>query len=82
VPDVTLIGKDRSFAAKRYRDWNALVDGWRAEVEAIGRSFASGDARADPKRGPMTCANCDQPVFCRIAEKAPFSVGRAEDEDD
>jgi hypothetical protein len=79
APGVQLITKDRGAAARQYRDWTALVDGWRNELDAIGRSFASGDARVDPKRGPLTCAQCDQQTFCRIAEKAPFgAVGESE----
>ncbi|MEP7068311.1 MAG: PD-(D/E)XK nuclease family protein [Usitatibacter sp.] len=75
LPGVVTIDKDYN-AKKMYRDWDALVGGWRVELEAIGRGFAAGDARVDPKR-PDTCKNCDQPMFCRIAEKAPFGVAGA-----
>ena len=74
IPGVGTIDKDQSKAARRYRDWGELVAGWRIELEAIGRGFATGDARVDPKRGPETCATCDQQMFCRVAEKAPFGV--------
>ena len=72
LPGVVTIDKDYH-ARKMYRDWDALVGEWRVELEAIGRGFAAGDARVDPKRAD-TCKNCDQPMFCRIAEKAPFGV--------
>ena len=72
LPGVVTIDKDYT-AKKMYRDWEALVGQWRVELEAIGRGFAVGDARVDPKRAD-TCKNCDQPMFCRIAEKAPFGV--------
>ena len=75
LPGVVTIDKDYN-AKKMYRDWDALVGEWRVELEAIGRGFAAGDARVDPKRAD-TCKNCDQPMFCRIAEKAPFGVAGA-----
>jgi RecB family exonuclease len=76
IPKVCPVDKDRA-ARKLYRDWNGLVQGWRTSLEAIGRGFAGGDARVDPKRGAATCENCEQHAFCRIAEKAPFGVLRA-----
>ena len=74
MPGVCTVDKDRGSAAKRYRDWNQLVAGWRVELDATGRAFASGEARVDPKRGAATCENCRQHVFCRIAEKTPFGA--------
>ena len=86
VPDliagVKVITKDQSRAAKQYRDWAHLVERWTAELDAIGRSFAEGDARVDPKNGEETCAKCTQQMLCRIAEKAPFdAVGGGEPDD-
>jgi ATP-dependent helicase/nuclease subunit B len=75
IPGVTLVTKDRSKPAKQYRDWQQLVDGWTAELDALGRAFGAGDARVDPKRGSTTCETCDQQLFCRIVEKAPFGMG-------
>ena len=72
LPGVVTIDRDYT-AKKMYRDWEALVGEWRVELEAIGRGFAAGDARVDPKRAD-TCKNCDQPMFCRIAEKATFRM--------
>ena len=74
IPGVCTIDKDRSRAAKRYRDWSELVAGWRVELDATGRGFAAGDARVDPKKGALTCENCKQHMFCRIAEKTPFAA--------
>ncbi len=84
IPGVCTLDKDRAPAAKQYRgDWGRLVAGWRAELEAIGRGFAAGDARVDPKRDAATCENCKQPMLCRIAEKAPFGgVGEGEGDAD
>jgi ATP-dependent helicase/nuclease subunit B len=82
VPGVVTIDKDRGFAAKRYRDWAALVAGWRVELDAIGSGFASGDARVDPKRGGKTCENCKQQPFCRIAEKLPWDAADGEGDSD
>jgi RecB family exonuclease len=75
LPNVVTIDKDYT-AKKMYRNWDALIAQWRVELESIGRGFAGGDARVDPKRAD-TCKNCDQPMLCRIAEKAPFGVAVA-----
>ncbi|MDQ3027881.1 MAG: PD-(D/E)XK nuclease family protein [Pseudomonadota bacterium] len=82
VPGANLVTDDRSRAASKYRDWAELVEGWRLELERIGRGFATGDARVDPKRGPLTCVNCDQHMFCRIAEKAAFGVRKGDAADE
>ncbi|MGZ5087363.1 MAG: PD-(D/E)XK nuclease family protein [Usitatibacter sp.] len=83
IPKVCTIDKDPSKAARQYGDWDQLVAGWRVELEAIGRGFAAGDARVDPKRGAETCANCDQHMFCRVAEKTPFgAAGEGEGDGD
>jgi probable DNA repair protein len=67
-------------AAKRYRgDWDALLASWREELETLGRGFARGDARVDPKRLPDTCENCEQHALCRIAEKMPLDLGSEEE---
>jgi ATP-dependent helicase/nuclease subunit B len=73
VPGVKTVDKDR--VAKAHGNWDKVVARWRAELDAIGRGFAGGDARVDPKRGAATCDLCDQKMFCRIAEKAPFGAG-------
>jgi ATP-dependent helicase/nuclease subunit B len=83
IQGVCTIDKDKGKAAKRYRGWDDLVAGWRVELEAMGRGFAQGDARVDPKRLPSTCENCHQHMFCRIAEKAPLdAAGDGEGEAD
>ena len=84
IPNVCTIDKDRSRAAKQYGgSWQKLVERWRVELEAIGRGFAAGDARVDPKHGPETCATCHQQMLCRVAEKASFgALGEAEGETD
>jgi probable DNA repair protein len=84
IPGVTTIDKDRSHAAKAYRTggWAQLVEGWARELETLGREFSSGEARVDPKRGSETCDKCDQHMFCRISERAPFGVARKADADE
>ena len=52
LPGTTLVSKDRSRLAAGYADWTQLRAGWRRELEALGRAFAAGDARLDPKNGP------------------------------
>ncbi len=82
VPGVKLVGKDQSHAARQYRDWDHLLARWREELDAIGKGFADGDARVDPKRGPFTCELCDQHTFCRIAEKGSFGVRKGDEADE
>jgi RecB family exonuclease len=50
-----------------YASWAAVVEHWRAALERLAAAFRAGDARVDPKRGD-TCAWCDLPGLCRIAE--------------
>jgi ATP-dependent helicase/nuclease subunit B len=71
LPKVSAVGKG---AAKAFREWPQLLQALRAELDAIGRGFASGDARVDPKKGGATCGMCDQQMACRIAERAPFGA--------
>jgi probable DNA repair protein len=54
---------------KQYRDWDALLAGWRQEVDALGASFSRGEARVDPKSLAQTCRYCDLAPLCRVHEK-------------
>ena len=54
---------------KQYRDWDGLLDGWRKQLDALGREFAAGQARVDPKRLAQTCRYCDLAPLCRVHEK-------------
>jgi probable DNA repair protein len=71
LPGVGPVEKSRSRNAKQYAGWDALAASWRRELEQLGREFAAGVARVAPKRGATTCRQCDQQVFCRVAEKTP-----------
>ncbi|HSW82935.1 MAG TPA: PD-(D/E)XK nuclease family protein, partial [Usitatibacter sp.] len=76
LPKVGAVGRG---AAKNYARWPDLLQALRVELDAIGRGFAAGDARVDPKKGKDTCGLCDQQMVCRIAERAPFgAVGGGE----
>jgi RecB family exonuclease len=46
------------------------VAAWRVTLTTLGTAFRTGDARVDPKRAD-TCAWCDLPGLCRIAELRP-----------
>ncbi len=70
LPKVGPVGKGQ---AKRYPSWAVLLQELRVELDSIGRGFAAGDARVDPKRG-TTCGTCDLHMACRIAERAPFAA--------
>jgi probable DNA repair protein len=61
--------KDAIPEVKRALDWDALLAGWRQELEALGSGFASGDARVDPKQMLRTCRYCDLHTLCRVYER-------------
>jgi probable DNA repair protein len=73
LPDVNTVEKSRT-ASKDYRGWDDLNAKWRAALEAIGRSYALGDANVDPRDGPKTCEMCDQQTFCRVSERLPVAA--------
>jgi probable DNA repair protein len=78
IPGVKTLAGQRLQAARDYDSWEELLAGWRYELEALGKEFASGEARVDPKRGEQTCRYCDLKPLCRINERS-FSIG-SEDE--
>ena len=59
------------------RSWPALLDAWKKDAEALGKSYAAGDAQVDPKNELKTCRRCDLQTLCRVYEK--FSGLRSED---
>jgi RecB family exonuclease len=79
VTGVTTVDKDRS-QLKEYGSWDRLVAHWRTELDRIGRAFAAGDARVDPKNLRVTCKQCEQHTLCRVAEKAPFGAASGDEE--
>jgi probable DNA repair protein len=80
LPLVTTVDKDRSRAVKDYGNWERLVTRWRADLDGLGRAFAAGDARVDPKSVVQTCATCEQHALCRVSEKAPFGAASGDEE--
>ncbi|HXC37539.1 MAG TPA: PD-(D/E)XK nuclease family protein, partial [Burkholderiales bacterium] len=60
-------------------NWPSLMSAWRSEVDALGSSFAAGEAAVDPKKGIQTCRNCDLAPLCRVHEK--FSPLELEEEE-
>ncbi|MEX2241362.1 MAG: PD-(D/E)XK nuclease family protein [Burkholderiales bacterium] len=62
------------------KNWDALVAGWRQELEALGAGFASGEARVDPKRMLQTCRYCDLQPLCRVYERVNALEEDLEDE--
>jgi probable DNA repair protein len=82
MPGATTLGKSRVKLAKRYASWNDLVAGWAQELEALGRGFASGDARVAPKNLAKTCEHCDLQPLCRVHERfAALSLDGEDGED-
>ncbi|MFM9969887.1 MAG: PD-(D/E)XK nuclease family protein [Burkholderiales bacterium] len=74
IPGVRSLSKQRADAAKAYYSWEHMLSSMRAELEALGREFMSGDARVDPKRGEKTCGECQLQGLCRISERESFST--------
>jgi probable DNA repair protein len=55
---------------RKAKAWQPLLQSWKDEAEALGKSFASGQAVVDPKRGLLvTCRFCDLHMLCRVYEK-------------
>ena len=54
---------------KKYNAWEQLNKEWKTEAESLGKGFASGDARVDPKLGFTTCRDCALQTLCRVYEK-------------
>ena len=75
LPKVTTVTQNRTRLARNYADWPQLVGSWRGELESLGRAFAAGDARLDPKHGADTCEGCPQALVCRVAERPPVAGG-------
>ena len=50
-----------------------MLQGWQNVLLDLGRQFLRGEAQVDPKEYPKTCAFCDLPGLCRIAESDPVS---------
>jgi probable DNA repair protein len=61
------------------KDWDALINGWKKELEALGAAFAAGEARVDPKDGLATCRYCDLQPLCRVHERIG-ALGALEEE--
>jgi RecB family exonuclease len=75
--------KDVIPGVKPAKDWAALIDGWKKEVESLGAGFASGDARVDPKKLLKTCRFCDLKPLCRVYERVnALADGEDGDEDE
>ena len=51
------------------KDWDALLKGWKKELDALGAGFAAGEAHVDPKNGLATCRYCDLQPLCRVHER-------------
>lgn len=54
---------------KAAKSWPALLADWKKETEALGQSFAAGEAPVDPKEGLKTCRLCELHTLCRVYEK-------------
>ena len=79
LPKVPAVERHRH-ARTLVSGWSELLDGWRAELDALGEGFAAGDARVDPKVPMKTCANCALQALCRVYER--FDALEAEPETD
>ena len=60
----------------------AMLSDWQSVLLDLGQQFLKGEAQVDPKQYPKTCAFCDLPGLCRIAENDPVASGEDSDESD
>jgi ATP-dependent helicase/nuclease subunit B len=60
----------------------AMLQGWQNVLLDLGQQFLKGEAQVDPKQYPKTCAFCDLPGLCRIAESDPVNTGDEDESDD
>ncbi len=67
---------------KHFISWEELIATWRYYLTDLAAGFASGDARVDPKKYPVTCIQCELQSFCRIHERIGCVLANKEDEDD
>jgi ATP-dependent helicase/nuclease subunit B len=54
---------------KQAESWPGLMNDWKRDSESLAASFASGDARVDPKEDFKTCRRCELHTLCRVYEK-------------
>jgi ATP-dependent helicase/nuclease subunit B len=59
-----------------------MLQGWQNVLLNLGQQFLKGEAQVDPKQYPKTCAFCDLPGLCRIAESDPVNTGDEDESDD
>ena len=62
---------------KPAEDWPGLLREWKQHAEALGKSFAAGEAQVDPKEGLKTCRLCALHTLCRVYEKTNVLEGDA-----
>jgi len=74
--------KDLIPNVKPAKDWNALLERWKKELDALGAGFAAGDARVDPKKLLATCRSCDLQPLCRVYERIDVLGAESEEEGD
>ena len=79
LPGVVRIEQSKARRAAGYDSWESLLGGWQRELEALGREFARGEARVDPKYGGRTCERCNLHAFCRINERASWGPTAGEE---
>ncbi|MBI5469485.1 MAG: PD-(D/E)XK nuclease family protein [Deltaproteobacteria bacterium] len=82
LPSVKSLDKDSRFKEKaENRDWDSLMEFWKATVSSLAREFLSGYAPVDPnpelKGRKSPCLYCELATLCRIVE-----VRGAKEEDD
>ncbi|MCY7389911.1 MAG: PD-(D/E)XK nuclease family protein, partial [Burkholderiales bacterium] len=68
LPDVTPIEAKFGMEKKGYFSWDVLTAEWEGALDALVKNFINGDAAVDPKRGSLTCAQCDLHGLCRISQ--------------
>jgi len=65
---------------KQAKNWDALVDGWKKELEALG-SASLGRCSRRSQETASDCRYCDLQTLCRVYERVNALSDEDEDAD-
>ncbi|MBW7957561.1 MAG: PD-(D/E)XK nuclease family protein [Deltaproteobacteria bacterium] len=84
LPGIKPYETDAFFRKKAGKDWEGLIEFWKAALEGLARDFMAGAAQIDPNGGTAgnesACLYCELPAFCRVAELLPVVLEEGENE--
>ena len=74
LPDVVPVEMKAPLKKLGVESWDVLLQKWGSALNTLARNFSDGHAAVDPKRGALTCAQCELHSVCRIAEAGRYAV--------